>query len=927
MWQLEHAQQRTDEELVEKGEKTYWTELEDKHLAQAQSLGLLKAPEPVLDRVFTAGIRTLTPIAIDGKTVQEGYRQERTTLEAEICNQQALIDEIVSQTSWQDDPVVQQVYQSLEAELQELEARLESIVLLEETAAKDVPVLPSVPEPRSGASTLVFEKTPLEKGLVLALVIDVVAWPGDVNDIKSGWSLQVTNASSVSAEQAYGETELLMVAVQANKLKAVISSGLIVNQSRRVQLAYRGKCVDMKSVLEGQSTGDKSYGENDEYELRQRTSSFVFRAIVRMAKEKIEAPVDDDTVDPLHLVWERRLQALIRSLKKKRDHRALTRFQRHFRQEPIKELAERGHMGGEEQLSEEAEREAAAVGAAAAAAAEEAAETKRLEREAVATKKAELVAAKQQADKAAAVEQAEKVAAVAKKADDAAAVAKKAEEAALNEMVTLKWASPGGMTGSMLMAKTKVPCSITYDTMLGVVASTSGLPAGSFVASFIDSDGDNIQLQTEDNWQEALSLACHSDNRTLKLMVELSARPPPPVPDAAVGRGLLGGENLNSSTRLDPAMSKPPSAGDGDGDGAGASADNQLAAKITVIPAAPWANWRQFLSSCPPNKSKSLIENGVVYASDFHLMKSNMEVFEAVGMRGPWQKKILRLIDSTSGKPLPLIPSTAVTEAAVSAREVLLVWGYSDDLCAQFEAAGLSDAASLLQLLNYEMDWISCADTTGTVTASTAPSDAFKGVFQELALVARLRLRALIRRLDVSRVHCRWDEEAPACSWLEHFGLVRYVELFTSSGFETVADLPAADEETLASIIIDTADNVRFSAALASMIEYQKAVEMSNEDASSLGASWDKLESPVVQAVEMTLSTPAYTWLAHHSLQKYEELLCVEDGDGFTAADLVACFLDDNETLEAMDVADRETFERELGPLAATLLARDARES
>ena len=83
MWQLEHAQQRADEELVEKGEKTYWTELENKHLAQAQTLGLLKAPEPELDEVFTQ-IRPPTPVANDSNALQQESQQLKINLEVDI---------------------------------------------------------------------------------------------------------------------------------------------------------------------------------------------------------------------------------------------------------------------------------------------------------------------------------------------------------------------------------------------------------------------------------------------------------------------------------------------------------------------------------------------------------------------------------------------------------------------------------------------------------------------------------------------------------------------------------------------------------------------------------------------------------------------------------------------------------------------------
>jgi hypothetical protein len=167
-----------------------------------------------------------------------------------------------------------------------------------------------------------------------------------------------------------------------------------------------------------------------------------------------------------------------------------------------------------------------------------------------------------------------------------------------------------------------------------------------------------------------------------------------------------------------------------------------------------------------------------------------------------------------------------------------------------------------------------------------------------------------MQRLDVSRVHCRWDEDAPACSWLQHFGLGRYVEAFISSGYETVADLPATDE-TSSGIITDNADIDRFSAALVSLIAYQNSAGKVGVETSSLGESWDRVETPGVQAVVMTLSAPASAWLEHHSLQKYEDLLCVEEGDGNTAEDLLA-YIDDVETLVEMDATDRETFKREL---------------
>jgi hypothetical protein len=321
-------------------------------------------------------------------------------------------------------------------------------------------------------------------------------------------------------------------------------------------------------------------------------------------------------------------------------------------------------------------------------------------------------------------------------------------------------------------------------------------------------------------------------------------------------------------------------------------------------------------------------------------MGKDVRVFEAVGMKGPWQKRIIRLAESPlassslassslassslassmSSGPLPPVPSTNVTGATVSAREVLSVWGYPDDL---FEAAGLNDAASLLQPLNYAMDWLSCttgtdmAATTTSVTAthSRAPPDTLKAALEELPLVSRLRLRALMQRLDVSSVHSRWDEDAPACSWLQHFGFGCYVEAFVSSGYETVADLPATDDETLSGIFTDNADVDRFSAALVGLIAYQHSAGKVGVEASLLGESWDRLETPVVQAVVMPLSAPASAWLAHHSLQKYEELLCVEEGDGNTAEDLLA-YVDDEETLVVMDANDRETFERELDLLS-----------
>jgi hypothetical protein len=381
--------------------------------------------------------------------------------------------------------------------------------------------------------------------------------------------------------------------------------------------------------------------------------------------------------------------------------------------------------------------------------------------------------------------------------------------------------------------------------------------------------------------------------------------------------GLLESIDLNS----DPAETKPGSPIEQPG-------------PLSVNPLTPWSAWLPFLSKCPPKVKNPLNEGGMKYGFDFLVMRANPEVFEHLGFtKGPWKKKMhVATLLSTSGEPLPPVPSTCITEATVPSQDVLSMWGYSSDLCGHFGAAGLTSAPSLLQLLNHNIDWVSFADTEEDDNnefriLSHKTFEALKTALQALPVVDRLRLRALVQRLDVSRAQdavggqSRWGGggEDAASKWLDLYGLHRYTDVFISNGYDTVSDLLAADDdEDILSGISDEADKSRFHAALASLAGHLASLEaMANSD---VDKSWETVEAPA--AVEMTGSTPASVWLARSGLQRYKQLFEVEEGDDELTADDLLAYIGDEDMLGQMEAADRTAFEREM-----KLLAGDTEES